>query len=211
MSAVLLAIYTEYRVADRVRVELVRNGFPTDRVELTAGCELGRAALEPADSAHGRLVQYFRVLFSFEDERHYAEQFAERIDCGDAIITVHPRGSSETTRATQILENGGAMQIMAHDLANQSAQCSLSKRARPWILGALALCLCMAFAGTVLSSIASTKPSPGVLRAARTALMFAALPYPCGLFISPTGRPSARSDLFSVLARRAYKPFADWE
>jgi hypothetical protein len=139
MSAVLLAIFNEYGVADRVRVELVRDGFPTDRVELTAGCEPGRAAVEPADSAHGRFVQYFRVLFSFEDERHYAEQLAERIDYGEAIITVHPRGSIETKRATQILKDAGAMHIMSHDLANQSRRCSLSKRARPWILGTLAL------------------------------------------------------------------------
>ena len=141
MSAVLLAIFNEHKVADRVRVELVRDGFPTDRVELTAGCEPGRAGLEPADSAHGRLVQYFRVLFSFEDERHYAEQLAERIDNGNAIIAVHPRGSMEIRRATQILASGGAMQIMSHDLANPSPGSSLSKRARPWILGALAIAL----------------------------------------------------------------------
>jgi hypothetical protein len=141
VSAVLLAVFNEYKSAGRVRVELVRDGFPTDRVELTARCEPGRAGLEPADSPHGKLVQYFRVLFSFEDERHYAEQLAERIDNGDAIIAVHPRGSMETKRATQIFENAGAMQIMSHDLANDSPRCSLSKRFRPWILGTLALCL----------------------------------------------------------------------
>jgi hypothetical protein len=144
MSAVLLAIFNEHKVAERVRIELVRDGFPTDRVELTANCEPGRAGLEPADSAHGRLVQYFRVMFSFEDERHHAEQLAERVDNGDAIITVHPRGSMETRRATQILGNAGPMQIMSHDLANQSPWCAVSKRARPWILGALALSLLLA-------------------------------------------------------------------
>jgi hypothetical protein len=144
MSAVLLAIFNEYKVAERVRIELVRDGFPTDRVELTANCELGRAGLEPADSVQGRLVQYFRVLFSFEDERHYAEQLAERVDNGDAIITVHPRGSTETRRATQILGNAGPMQIMSHDLANQSPWCAASKRTRPWILGALTLSLLLA-------------------------------------------------------------------
>ena len=76
MSAVLLAIFNEHKIAERVRLELVHDGFPTDRVELTAGCEPGRAGLGPADSPHGRFVQYFRVLFTFEDERHYAEQLA---------------------------------------------------------------------------------------------------------------------------------------
>ena len=141
MSAVLLAIFNEYKVAERVRVELVRDGFPTDRVELTAGCEPGRAGLEPADSPHERFVQYFRVLFTFEDERHYAEQLAKCIDNGDATITVHPRGSMETARATRILGNAGPVLLISHDLANQPALRLMAKRARLWIIGALALFL----------------------------------------------------------------------
>jgi hypothetical protein len=131
MSAVLLAIFSEYKVAERVRVELVRDGFTTDRVELTAGCEPGRAGLEPADSPYGRFVQYFGVLFPFEDERHYAEQLAERVDNGDAIITVHPRGSMETARATQILGNAGAAQLISHGLLMHAPQRAVAKRARP--------------------------------------------------------------------------------
>jgi hypothetical protein len=144
MSAVLLAIFNEFKVAERVRVELVRDGFPTDRVELTAGCEPGRAGLDPADSPHGRFVQYFRVLFTFEDERHHAEQLAKRVANGAATITVHPRGSMETARATQILSSARAVQLISHDLANQTPQCAVAKRARPWIIGAPALCLLLA-------------------------------------------------------------------
>jgi hypothetical protein len=139
MSAVLLAVFSEYKVAERVRVELVRDGFPTDRVELTAGCEMGRADLAPADSPYGRLIQYFRVLFTFQDERHYAEQLAERVDNGDAIITVHPRGSREIARATQILWHGDAVQLLSHDIVNQPPLFAVTKRARPWILGGLVL------------------------------------------------------------------------
>jgi hypothetical protein len=54
MSAVLLAVFNDYDAADRVRVTLVRDGFPTDRVHLTAACELGCAGLEPASSAHAK-------------------------------------------------------------------------------------------------------------------------------------------------------------
>jgi hypothetical protein len=50
MSAVLLAVFSDYETAERVRTTLVRDGFPTDRVELTAHGDLGRAALEPATS-----------------------------------------------------------------------------------------------------------------------------------------------------------------
>src|SRR5262245_20901690 len=103
MSAVLLAVFNEYEAAERMRVALVRDGFLTDRVELTARCEPGRAGLEPAAAPHERLVQYFRVLFPFEEERQQAEQLAELVSSGAATITVHPRGVTETTRAVQIL------------------------------------------------------------------------------------------------------------
>ena len=69
MSAVLLAIFNDYTIADQVRMELFHDGFPTDRVELTACCELGRAALQPDDSPHGKCVKYFRALLPSEDER----------------------------------------------------------------------------------------------------------------------------------------------
>jgi hypothetical protein len=144
MSAVLLGIFNEYEAAERVRVELVRDGFPTDRVELTAGCEPGRAGLEPADSPHGRLVQYFRVLFMFDDERYHAEQLAKRVDNGAATITVHLRGSMETARATQILLNARAEQLLSHDLANQTPPCAVPKPAYAWLIGPLALCLLLA-------------------------------------------------------------------
>jgi hypothetical protein len=32
MSAVLLAVFNDYEAAERVRIDLVRDGFPTDRV-----------------------------------------------------------------------------------------------------------------------------------------------------------------------------------
>ena len=62
MSAVLLALFNDYAVADRVRTVLVQDGFPTDRVELTACCDPGRAGMEPAKSPHEQFVQYFGSL-----------------------------------------------------------------------------------------------------------------------------------------------------
>src|ERR1700730_13676086 len=141
MSAVLLAIFNEYRIAERVRVELVRHGFPTDRIELTASCEPGRAGLEPADSLHGRFVQYFRVLFTFDDERHHAEQLANSLDNGAATITVHPRGSVETARAKQILLTARAVKLISHDLASQTTESAAVRVMRRWTIGAAVLCL----------------------------------------------------------------------
>jgi hypothetical protein len=133
MSAILLAVFDDHPVAERVRVSLVRDGFPTDRVELTASCEPGRAGVGPAESPHDRFVQYFGVLFTLEDERHYAEQLAERLEKGAATITVHPRGSIETARALAILEEGGAAEIISHDLTNQMLERAAARGEHPWI------------------------------------------------------------------------------
>jgi hypothetical protein len=134
MSAVLLAVFNDYEAADRVRVELVRDGFPTDRVQLTASCELGCAGLEPADSQHAKCVQYFRTLLRRDDEQHYPEALAQRVDNGAATVTVLPRGAIETARATEILQQAHPADVVGHDLANHGWEHAASKRGGPyWI------------------------------------------------------------------------------
>ena len=133
MSAVLLAVFNDYEAAERVRVMLVRDGFPTDRVELTASCELGRAGLEPADSPHGKCVQYFRTLLKREDEQHYPEMLAQRVDNGGATITVHPRGAIETARATEILQQAQPADVVAHDCAKHGWEHAAAKHEGYWI------------------------------------------------------------------------------
>ena len=100
MSAVLLGVFNKFDDAERVRTRLVSDGFPTDRVELTASCEKGRAGLQPAPSSRAQFLQYFRTLFDQEDERAFAELLAARVEDGAATtIAVHPRGGIETRRA----------------------------------------------------------------------------------------------------------------
>jgi hypothetical protein len=132
MSAFLLAVFNDYATADRVRTDLVLDGFPTDRVELTAGCDPGRAALEPADSAHDRFVLYFRALFSRQDEQPYAEQFARCVECGAGVIAVHPRGRIETARATRILEEAGPAEVTRHDVESQTLEFAAARHDKPW-------------------------------------------------------------------------------
>ena len=127
MSAVLLAVFNNYETAERVRVTLFREGFPTDRVELTAACELGRAGCEPADSPHDKCVQYFRALLKREDERHYPEMLAHRVDAGAATITVLPRGAIETARATEILKEALPADVVGHDLTKHGWEHAAAK------------------------------------------------------------------------------------
>jgi hypothetical protein len=133
MSAVLLAIFNDYASADQVRMDLFHDGFPTDRIELTACCEPGRAALQPDDSPHGQFVKYFRGLLTGEDERQFAEQFAERLEGGAAAITVHPRGPVETSRATEILQHAGPSTVVQHDISRQAFEHAAARNAKPWI------------------------------------------------------------------------------
>ena len=133
MSAVLLAVFNEYGVADRVRTRLVGDGFPTDRVELTASCEPGRAGLHPAASARAKFAQYFRTLLSTDDERPYVELLATRVEDGAATIAVHPRGAIETARAAEILETEGALEVVGHDLENQGFEYAASRGDGYWV------------------------------------------------------------------------------
>jgi hypothetical protein len=134
MSAVLLAVFARSAQAEQVRTELVRDGFPTDRVELTARGETGRAGLQPADSRQAQLQQYFRTLFSREDERAFADLLADRVDEGAATtIAVHPRGDVETARAAQLLGGAGALELVGHDLDHQAFEHAAATSEGSWI------------------------------------------------------------------------------
>jgi hypothetical protein len=133
MSAVLLALFNDYETADRVRLELFRDGFPTDRVDLTAVCDLGRAACEPADQPLGKFVQYFGTLFKSDADRQYVTTLAGRIDSGAAAVTVHPRGMVETRRAARILEEGHPAEVAHRDLENQAFERAAASSEQPWI------------------------------------------------------------------------------
>ncbi len=133
MSAVLLAVYEGHAVAERARTELVRDGFPTDRVELTDLEEPGRAGLIPADSFHGKLARYFQTLFSRVEESHYPEFLVQRIEAGASTVTVHPRGAIETLRARRILEGAGLTELAEHDIENQTLEFAAARYESPWV------------------------------------------------------------------------------
>jgi hypothetical protein len=133
MSAVLLAVFNDYETADRVRLELFRDGFPTDRVDLTATCDLGRAGCQPATQPLGKFIQYFGTLFKSAEDRHYVATLAGRIDGGAAAVTVHPRGMVETRRAARIIEAGTPAEVAHRGLENQALERAAASSEQPWI------------------------------------------------------------------------------
>jgi hypothetical protein len=116
-----------------VRLDLVRDGFPTDRVDLTAECDPGRVALGPAGSPHEMLIRHFGGLFSGAGERAYVERLAELIEHGGAAVTIHPRGPLETLRVREILSSAHPLEVADHDVSNQRLEHAAAAHARPWI------------------------------------------------------------------------------
>lgn len=134
MGAVILALFDRFDDAEDVRTELVNDGFPTDRVELTASREQGRAAVQPAESSRGKFVQYFGTLLKQDVEPRFVQELAKRVAAGRInTIAVHPRGDVETSRATQILEKHDASQVLAHDLQKQEFEHAASQQTDPWL------------------------------------------------------------------------------
>jgi hypothetical protein len=133
MSAVLLAVFEDYAAADQLRTHLVKEGFPTDRVELTALTDPGRAAAQPAPSLRTKIEQHLRTLLQGAAQQPLVDELIARVNCGAATITVQPRGELETTRAVEVLEGAGAVRVVGHDLANQSFEHAAARDERPWI------------------------------------------------------------------------------
>jgi hypothetical protein len=104
MTPVIVALFDDYGIADRVRTELLAEGFPTDRVELTSLIETGQADAQPGDAFVARVSNYFHTLLD-QGEPHDADadELARRVQGGNSAIAVHPRTDYEIDSARQIL------------------------------------------------------------------------------------------------------------
>lgn len=104
MTPVIVALFDDYGVADRVRTELVADGFPTDRVELTSLLETGQADAEPGDAFVARVANYFHTLLDQSERRNGdADELARRVRRGNSAIAIHPRTDYEIDSARRIL------------------------------------------------------------------------------------------------------------
>jgi hypothetical protein len=130
MASVLVAIYEDFSTAERVRTELVGDGFPTDRVELTSLKEPGQAGSMPGNSPVERFRKYFDTLFDQDGEGigNFGGSFARHIADGHTAITVHPRGELEIDRATQILERHRPVELERQGLDETTYEHAASEK-----------------------------------------------------------------------------------
>ena len=133
MSGVLLAVFDDFETAERARLALFRDGFPTDRVELTARHLPGRGGSQPALSLHDRLAQYFRTLFAHAEGAQHAHRLADRVEQGAAALAVLPRGDIEVRRAAELLGHASPGELLNRDLQDKSWEFAAAPRSLPWV------------------------------------------------------------------------------
>jgi hypothetical protein len=129
MSAVLVAVFNDHATAEGVRIRLVKDGFPTDRVELTSCQELGQVKLVPREGVAEKLTEYFRKLF--HSSEHWVPTFQRAVMEGKAALAVQPRGDVETKRALQLLNESGPVELRGVDLQNQTLEHAATEKEIP--------------------------------------------------------------------------------
>jgi hypothetical protein len=129
----IVAVFNDHATAAGVRTRLVKDGFPTDRVELTSSRELGQAKLVPRGSLGEKLAEYFRQLFQNGDgsAEHSVQLLQGAVLDGKAALAVHPRGDVETKRALQLLNDGGPVELRGADLQNQTLEHAATETETP--------------------------------------------------------------------------------
>jgi hypothetical protein len=134
MSAVLVAVFKDHAAAEAVRTDLVKDGFPTDRVELTSSQELGQAKVVPRADVGEKLAEYFRKLLQSGTEgggERWVPLFQRAVLDGKAAVAVQPRGDIETRRALQLLNQGDPVELRGVDLKNQALEHAATEAETP--------------------------------------------------------------------------------
>jgi hypothetical protein len=105
MQDLIVALYDDHSSAERVRTGLVKDGFATDRIELTSPREHRQAAMSPGDAFETNMRDYFRTLTVDGAGEQKLGEFVRAVLEGASALTVHPRGEEEIERAERILQS----------------------------------------------------------------------------------------------------------
>lgn len=104
MQDIIVALYDDHAAAVAARTDLVKDGFATDRVEVTSPAEHRQADKGPSSDFGSNVRAYFDTLYVDQGEASRLKRFAEAVIAGAATVTVHPRGEEEIRRAETMLD-----------------------------------------------------------------------------------------------------------
>jgi hypothetical protein len=107
----MIALFPGYELARQIATQLVADGFASDRVDVTALRDLGRANAMPAVDAASKIDTYFASILSDLDDEAIATLLSSAVREGGATVTVHPRGDVEIARARKILQSHQPVQL----------------------------------------------------------------------------------------------------
>ena len=114
MQDLVVALFNDYGTAVNVRTDLVKNGFATDRVELTSPEEHRQVRKGPADHFETNVKDYFATLSADEAAAGKLGEFAQAVVGGASTITVHPRGEDEIKLMEDILQRHRPREIFRY-------------------------------------------------------------------------------------------------
>jgi hypothetical protein len=133
MQDLIVALYDDHARAVEVRTQLVKDGFPTDRVEVTSPSEHRQAQKSPADAFETKVRQYFETLCANDAGEQKLEEFTRAVLDGASAVTIHPRGEEEIERAEAILQSQNPRDVYRYlpDDAGHVADRKIERAAMP--------------------------------------------------------------------------------
>lgn len=99
----IIALFAAPPAAERARINLGREGFASDRLDVVSLADQGRVVDHPAQSPELDLIAHFSVLLDDDSDLPVVEGIVNAIQHGKAALVVHPRGKIEIEQARKIL------------------------------------------------------------------------------------------------------------
>ena len=114
MTSTLAGVFDDYDDAERARERLVAEGFGRDAVQITperASWGGGDATWSGRAEQPGGLRGFFASLFGSGDDDESHGHYSEAVRRGSVVVTLTLQDDSRIARATDILEDCGAIDV----------------------------------------------------------------------------------------------------
>jgi uncharacterized protein (TIGR02271 family) len=113
MAGTLAGVFDDYDDAERARQQLASAGFARESIQITPE----RSAYGSGDATYGGRTEktgglrgFFASLFGSEEQESHGH-YSEAVRRGSVVVTVNMQDESQISRATQILEDSGAIDV----------------------------------------------------------------------------------------------------